>query len=152
MPDPDRLRRLLDLYCRAMGDFIRTRLHAALGAKWWDDGVLAALDTTQRAALRDQQMRSPDADRTHLLNPAQITAVVVRNFDNAFAPDFREGKERTRALMESVNRGRIKLANRQPFSDQEAAAFLQAMARTLRSAGCAREATAVEAAAPSLGG
>lgn len=146
MPEPDRIKRLLDLYCRVMADFIRTRLYQAHGAKWWDEGILGSLDTAQRAAIRELQVKHRDADRVQLLGPSHIAAIIMKNFDRLFAPKFPMGKERTRALMDTVTRMRTKLNNRQQPTEQEAQAAIQAMARLLQDAGYPREASAMQMA------
>ena len=146
MTDPERLRRIVDIYSRTMGDLLRTRLYAAFGSRWWDDGILAALDNTQRTALRNQQMKNPDRDRMQLLGTNDISAIVSRHFDRVFAPSFPQGKERTLALMDLVNRARIKLANNQPLADKEIETLVQAMSRLLAAAGYSRESRAVETA------
>lgn len=117
------LRAGLDVYLKAMREFVKKRLIAAYGDRWWQDGVNGVLPDYMKI------------NKLHEVEPKHLAEIVKRNFDEAFESVFRRDFRGTVARLNLAVEARNKWAHEGPLSVDDVDNYLFNMAQLLSRAG-----------------
>ena len=91
----------LKLYTDAMRRFVRERLQARYGARWWEDVVLTHLYDPQRSNLERDVRSNANREKQDFIDPGHLVHIIAEESRGAFAGYF-DDTRRSKPLLQLV--------------------------------------------------
>jgi hypothetical protein len=119
----------LQIYLSGLRRFVEEQLRLRYGDRWWEEGVLGALDQIGKANLARRRSSFPGRNLVEYLEPRDLRVVLIENFDAVFKENL-GSYSKTRELLSVVERARNEWAhsNVQDFSRADFQYFVHALA------------------------
>jgi len=140
----EKLRAGLDVYLTAMREFVRARLLATYGDRWWQEGVERVLSDQMKRDIQQCLQRSSGSGKSQCLGAREIAMIITKNFDKAFMQFANFGETRARLDLVAAARNEWAHPGAGGLSDEEVSNHLFTMRLLLSRAALSEAAAEIE--------